>query len=677
MAGGKLGTDFLSTVHRTVASIAIAAVIAIPFGIYSRLVRESLSLGRVRGRLLPLHADVRDVSAVSGAVRGRRQDQDLGRGLRCRLVILFNVAYGVMNSRKTRVLAARVMGASKLRVLFDVMLLESSPQTFVGLRNGVSVALVIVVVAEMFIGSTGRSRPSAVRRGKSSTCRPCMRRSSRRARWLRPQPDVPADRAPLRSLVRQVALRVRRRVDAEDRVRACLADLVKRSVSPVDVLDAHLAVIERVNPKLNAIVTLAADAARAAARAAAGGRDARRSARPAARAADRHQGRDPDGWHSHHVRLAALPGQCPGGGRRGGAPPQGGEIVLAKTNTPEFATGANTVNELFGATRNPWNSELSPAGSSGGSAVAVATGMLPLAQGTDFGCSIRIPAAFCGIVGIRPTPGLTPNSPDAARLGPGSGPRAARPHRRRCGADARFHGGLQPPVADLAAPPWASARATVGAGVRREGAAGRLLSPTLRVSVSTIEIDAICRRAAEGLRDAGATVEPVTFDASDGRDPVSDLARRWMVGQQFARLAQIESFGDNLKDNVKQGMRVTALDLAAAEQQREQVFQRFRELFERYDLLLTPVAPVKPFPVEINFPSEINGRKLESYIDWIAPTFLITLVSLPAGSVPAGLTRDRLPVGLQVVAPRFEEPRILSVMKLVQRANPIGWPPQG
>jgi amidase len=98
-------------------------------------------------------------------------------------------------------------------------------------------------------------------------------------------------------------------------------------------------------------------------------------------------------------------------------------------------------------------------------------------------------------------------------------------------------------------------------------------------------------------------------------------------------------------------------------------------LFERYDVLLTPTALVRPFPVEQNFPAEINGRKLESYIDWIAPTFLVTLVSLPAGSVPAGLTEHGLPAGLQIVAPRFEEPRILSVAKLLQQQNPIGWPP--
>jgi len=148
-----------------------------------------------------------------------------------------------------------------------------------------------------------------------------------------------------------------------------------------------------------------------------------------------------------------------------------------------------------------------------------------------------------------------------------------------------------------------------------------------------------------------------------------------MVGRQFTRLAQLEAFGENLKGNVTAGMKVTALELAAAEHKREQVFHRFRELFERFDILLTPAAPVKPYPVEMNFPNEINGRKLDNYIDWIAPAFLITLVSLPAASVPAGKSSDGLPVGLQIVAPRFEEPRILSIAKLVQAAHPIGWPP--
>ena len=105
------------------------------------------------------------------------------------------------------------------------------------------------------------------------------------------------------------------------------------------------------------------------------------------------------------------------------------------------------------------------------------------------------------------------------------------------------------------------------------------------------------------------------------------------------------------------------------------MYHRFRALFERFDILLTPAAPVKPFAVEVDFPDEINGRKLENYLDWIAPAFLVTLVSLPAASAPAGLTRDGLPVGMQIVAPRFEEPLILSVAKLIHGLSGVGWPP--
>src|SRR5262249_11302710 len=191
------------------------------------------------------------------------------------------------------------------------------------------------------------------------------------------------------------------------------------------------------------------------------------------------------------------------------------------------------------------------------------------------------------------------------------------------------------------------------------------------------EVDTVCRRAALGLRDAGAAVEEIAFDASAGRDPFMAWRGLCMVVQRYPELANLESFGQNLRGNVEAGLKVTTLDLAKAERGRIALFHRFRALFERFDVLLTPVAPVKPFPVEMNFPAEINGRKLESYVDWIAPTFLVTLVSLPAGSVPAGLTADRLPVGLQIVAPRFEEPLILRVAKLVEEANPIGRPVAG
>ena len=264
-----------------------------------------------------------------------------------------------------------------------------------------------------------------------------------------------------------------------------LARLIRaRDVSPIEVLDAHLAVIEAINPKLNAIVTLAAGQARDAAR----------------RAETAVANGEPLG--ALHGLPVAIKDVTPTAGiRTTFASPlfkdhvpvedaevvrrlkAAGAIVLAKTNTPEFACGANTNNALFGATRNPWNPALSPAGSSGGSAVAVATGMVPLAQGTDFGCSIRIPAAFCGIVGIRPTPGLTPNFPMPLAWDPG-----------------QVHGALGRDAEDVAfmldsmvgfsrlspisvAPPWASALAEVERRATPR-ACGSPMSPTSPASGS-------------------------------------------------------------------------------------------------------------------------------------------------------------------------------------------------
>jgi amidase len=289
--------------------------------------------------------------------------------------------------------------------------------------------------------------------------------------------------------------------------------------------------------------------------------------------------------------------------------------------------------------------------------------MLPAAQGTDFGCSIRIPAAFCGIVGIRPTPGLTPNHPMPLAWDPGQvhGPLARTAEDAALMLDAMVGFSRLSPISVAA--PWQSALADVERAADAKGLRIGYASDIAGIGVDS-EIDAICRKAAERLREAGAVVEELAFDVSDGREPYQTWRGAWMVGQQFARLSEIERFGENLKGNVKAGLKVTALELARAEQTRIAVYHRFRDLFERYDILLTPAAPVRPYPVTMNFPTEINGRKFENYVDWIAPAFLITLVSLPAGSV-----------GLQIVAPRFEEPKILSVAKLVQQSNPVGWPP--
>ena len=454
-----------------------------------------------------------------------------------------------------------------------------------------------------------------------------------------------------------------------------LSRLIKaRKLSPLELLEAHLRVVERVNPKLNAIVTLIAEKARTAAR--------------ECEAAVMRGAAGP---------LAGLPfvvkdvTTTAGVRTTYGSPlfkdfvpaedaevvrrlKTAGAILLGKTNTPEFAAGANTVNAVFGATLNPWNPKLSPAGSSGGSAVAVATGMAALAQGTDFGGSIRVPAAFNGIVGIRPTPGIVSNHPAALAWDPSqvNGPLARSAEDVALVLDTMIGVSRYSPVSTAA--PWKSALEIVAQTSDVRGKRLAYCADIAGIGVEP-EIDAICRKAALSLQSAGASIEDIAFDASDGLAPYKTLRGEWMVGAQFANLPRLEEFGANLQGNVKAGLKLTALDIAKAENKRQEVFHRFRTLFESYDALLTPTAPIKPFPIEMNYPAEINGRKLENYIDWIAPTFLITLVSLPAGSVPAGKTADNLPVGLQIVAPRFEDPFILSLAKFVEKANPIGHPP--
>jgi amidase len=446
-----------------------------------------------------------------------------------------------------------------------------------------------------------------------------------------------------------------------------LARLIRdRAVSPVDVLNAHLAVIEAVNPKLNAIVTLAVEQARAN-----------------ARLAEIAVGKGEPLGPLHGLPVAIKDITLTAGIRTTFASPlyqdhvptddaevvrrlkTAGAIVLAKTNTPEFACGAYTNNALFGRTRNPWNPALSPAGSSGGSAVAVAT---------DFGGSVRIPAGFCGIVGLRPTPGLIPNHPmpliwDAGQVHGALG-RDAKDVAFMLDAMVGFS--RLSPISVM--PPWRSA--LIEMEHRADASKLRVAyAPDIAGLGVDAEIEGICRNAALRLHSAGAIVEEIDFDVADGRSPYQTWRGLWMVGQQYDRLSEIERFGKNLKDNVETGLKLTAIDFAAAEQKRQQVYHRFRALFERFDILLTPAAPVKPFAVEVDFPDEINDRRLENYLDWIAPAFLVTLVSLPAASAPAGLTRDGLPVGMQIVAPRFEEPLILSVAKLIHGSSGVGWPP--
>jgi amidase len=455
-----------------------------------------------------------------------------------------------------------------------------------------------------------------------------------------------------------------------------LAALIRdRELSPVEVLDAHLAVIEKLNPRLNAVVTLAGE-----------------QARDAAKRAESLAAKGEKLGVIHGLPLGIKDITPTAGVRTTFASPlykdfvpeedaevvkrlkASGGIILAKTNTPEFACGANTNNVLFGPTRNPWNEALSPAGSSGGSAVAVATGMLPIAHGTDFGASVRVPAAFCGIVGIRPTPALTPNHPMPLAWDPGqvAGTFGRDAEDAALMLDAIIGFGRISPIS--VAPPWPSALGEIERHRDVKGLRVAYVSDIAGIGVDA-EIDAICRARALSLADQGVAVEEIKFDVSAGRAAYQTWRGFWMVGQQYENLDRLDQFGVNLKGSVEAGLKLTAVDFGKAEEQRVKIFHQYRQLFEKYDVLLSPAAPVPPYPVEQNFPDLLNGRKFEDYTDWIAPAYLITLVSLPAASAPAGLSKAGLPVGIQIAAPRFEEPTILRVARAIHDASRIGWPP--
>jgi len=316
----------------------------------------------------------------------------------------------------------------------------------------------------------------------------------------------------------------------------------ERSVSPVEVLDAHLAVIESVNPKLNAIVTLAAD-----------------QARDAARGAEEEAQKGGPLGALHGLPLGIKDITLTAGIRTTYASPlykdfvptedaevvrrlkAAGAIILGKTNTPEFAAGANTVNTLFGATRNSWNSALSAAGSSGGSAVAVATGMVAIAQGTDFGGSIRVPAAFSGIVGIRPSPGLIPSYPLplAWDFGQVNGPMARDAEDAALMLDAMIGFSRLSPIS--AVPPWQSALAAMRSRPDGKGLRVAYVSDIAGIGVDP-EVDEICRNAALRLRDAGASVEQIEFDASDGRAAYQvGAASGWSASNTIAFRSSIVS----------------------------------------------------------------------------------------------------------------------------------------
>jgi len=444
-----------------------------------------------------------------------------------------------------------------------------------------------------------------------------------------------------------------------------------RKASPLEAMQAILVQVDRVNPQVNAIVTLARESALAEARAATRALSRRTELPPlfgvpvAIKDLTITQGIRTT--YGSTIYADHVPSEDASVVERLKA---AGAIVLGKTNTPEFGAGANTFNAVFGATRNPWNLALTCGGSSGGSAVALATGMGPIAHGTDLGGSLRIPAAFCGVVGFRTTPGLVPVYPRELAWDQFSvhGPMA------RTVTDAALMLSVMAGPDDRAPISYAVDTRQFVKAVRKPSVKGWRVAwtPDLAGLIPVdSEVASVAERAARVFRSLGAGVETASPDFSETNDIV--LATRGLVmaalhGDKLTRWR--DRMQQGLVWNIEQGLRLTAEEIGRGEKLRTLLWHRVRQFFERYDLLVLPTVAVKPFPVEQPYPTEINGKPLENYIQWVFLTYAITLTGLPAISIPGGFTKGGLPVGLQIVGRRRQEAAVLAAAAAFERAAP-------
>jgi amidase len=326
--------------------------------------------------------------------------------------------------------------------------------------------------------------------------------------------------------------------------------------------------------------------------------------------------------------------------------------LIGKTNTPEFAAGSQTFNPVFGATRNPWDASKTCGGSSGGAAVALACGMLPIADGSDLGGSLRNPASFCNVAGFRPSAGRVPAWPALNAwftLGV-LGPMArtvedlALMLTAMAGPDPRAPLSIAEPPSLFAQPLKRDFR-----GVRiawSQDLGGLPIQPAVRQALAP------ARAVLEAL---GAQVEDVDPDLTDA-DEVFRTLRAWHFELTYGALLQRHraQMKDTVIWNIEAGQKLSGADVARAESKRTQLHDRMCRFMEQYAFIAAPVVQVAPFEVDRAWVTEINGQPMRTYLDWMQSCYLISATGLPALSVPCGFTAEGLPVGLQLVG-RFQD----------------------
>ncbi len=439
-----------------------------------------------------------------------------------------------------------------------------------------------------------------------------------------------------------------------------------RQVSCTELVDAHIEAIGRWNPSVNAIVTETFDLAR-------------ERAREIDRA--RASGADPGPLGGLPVAHKDI---TPTAGIRTtfGSPlyadhvpdadaviverlQRAGAVPLGKTNTPEFAAGSQTYNRLFGATRNPYDLRLTSGGSSGGAAAALACGMVAIADGTDMGGSLRNPASFCNVVGLRPSPGRVPTWPAAAAWDPLSvhGPMArtvedvALQLAVLSGYDAR---------APLSGCDGASRMTEVlDRDVRGVRIAWSRNLGGLPVEPAVTEVLEAGRPVLEAL---GCRVEEVEPDF-EGAVEAFTAWRAWLFDLSWGRHYDDApgKLGEDVRWNIERGRELTGPRLAAAERARTALYHRMREFFGCCELMVAPVVQVLPFPADQRHPAEVAGEPVTTYIDWMKSCWYVSAAGLPAVSVPFGFTDDGLPVGLQVIGPHGGDWNVLQLAHAIER----------
>src|SRR6201747_173828 len=341
-----------------------------------------------------------------------------------------------------------------------------------------------------------------------------------------------------------------------------------------------------------------------------------------------------------------------------------GALIYAKSNTPEFGAGANTFNEVFGATRNPWNLSRAAAGSSGGAAAALATGTAWLAHGTDMGGSLRNPASFCGIVGMRPSIGRVAHTLVAQidRNITVHGPMARNVEDLALLLDAMSGEHPADPLSLPLLPVSFLSAARSGKGPNRVA-----YSPDLGITPVDPEVAAVTRKAAARFAETGAIVEEAHPDLREAHECFHVL-RAFDFALSKAKL--LRSHRDMLKPeviwNIEEGLKLTVEQIERAEAQRVVMAARALEFFKTYDLLLTPATIVAPFPIEHRCVAECAGKKFDNYVEWLGIVYAITLACCPALSLPCGFTASGLPAGLQMVAAPRGEARLLAGAKVLE-----------